>query len=130
MVPDEGDPIQIGSGDIAVIRTPVHYNLADARDRKPQVIIQPGQKCCDLEGNSLRDVMMHGTGNWGNNLDGSTVFLVGAYEHLSDVSDRLLRGEVVKDAPGQTAVLDRLLDLLVTAVLKAWVARQDSNRPD
>ena len=28
---------------------------------------------------------------WGNDANGSTVFLVGAYEHLSDISDRLLR---------------------------------------
>jgi AraC-like DNA-binding protein len=151
LVPDEGDSFQIGPGDIAVIRTPVHYNLADAPDRNPQVIIHPGQQCCDLEGNSLHDAMMHGVRIWGNDPDGSTVFLVGAYEHLSDISDRLLRAlppvlsirnddwesplvpllcdEVVKDEPGQAAVLDRLLDLLVTAVLKAWFARQDSNRP-
>ena len=151
LVPDEGDSFLIGPGDIAVIRTPVHYNLADATDRTPQVIIHPGQRCCDSEGNSLHDSMMHGVRNWGNDPDGSTVFLVGAYEHLSDISDRLLRAlppvlcirnddwesplvsllcdEVVKDEPGQAAVLDRLLDLLVTAVLKAWFARQDSNRP-
>ena len=87
----------------------------------------------------------------GNDPDGSTVFLVGAYEHLSDISDRLLRAlppvlsishtdwesplvpllldEVTKDEPGQAAVLDRLLDLLLTAVLKAWFARQEENRP-
>jgi AraC-like DNA-binding protein len=96
--------------------------------------------------------MMHGVRTWGNDAEGSTMFLVGAYEHLSDISDRLLRAlppvlllrhtdwesplvpllceEVVKDEQGQAAVLDRLLDLLVTAVLKAWFAQQDSNRPD
>jgi len=37
---------------------------------------------------------------------------------------------VVKDEEGQAAVLDRLLDLLVTAVLKTWFARQDASRPD
>ncbi len=152
VVPDEGDPIQIGPGDIAVIRTPTHYNLADNSQRTPQLIIHPGQQCCDLDGNSLHDSMMHGVRNWGNDPEGSTVFLVGAYEHLSDISDRLLRAlppvlsirhddwesplvpllcdEVVKDEPGQAAVLDRLLDLLVTAVLKAWFAQQDSNRPE
>jgi AraC-like DNA-binding protein len=152
VVPDEGDSFQIEAGDIAVIRTPVHYNLADDPGRAPQVIINPGQLCCDLEGNSLHDEMMHGVRTWGNDAEGSTMFLVGAYEHLSDISDRLLRAlppvlllrhtdwesplvpllceEVVKDEQGQAAVLDRLLDLLVTAVLKAWFAQQDSNRPD
>ena len=41
----------------------------------------------------------------------------------------LLCDEVVKDEPGQAAVLDRLLDLLLTAVLKAWFARQEADRP-
>jgi AraC-like DNA-binding protein len=152
LVPDEGEPFQIGPGDIAVIRQPAHYNLADNPDTAPEMIIHPGQRCCDPEGNSLHDELMHGVRTWGNDADGSTLFLVGAYEHLSDISDRLLRvlppvlslshddwesplvgllcDEVIKDEPGQAAVLDRLLDLLVTAVLKAWFARQDSNRPE
>jgi len=152
VVPDDGDSFQIGPGDIAVIRTPVHYNLADNPDTNPQMIIHPGQNCCDLEGNSLHDTMMHDVRTWGNDAEGSTLFLVGAYEHLSDISDRLLRAlppvlslthdnwespllgllcdEVIKDEPGQAAVLDRLLDLLVTAVLKAWFAQQDSSQPE
>lgn len=152
LAPDDSEAFQIGPGDIAVIRTPLHYNLADTPDTAPQMIIHPGQQCCDLEGNSLHDTMMHGVRTWGNDAQGSTLFLVGAYEHLSDISDRLLRAlppvlslthddwesplvgllfdEVIKDEPGQAAVLDRLLDLLVTAVLKAWFAQQDSNRPE
>ena len=41
----------------------------------------------------------------------------------------LLCDEVVKDEPGQAAVLDRLLDLLLTAVLKAWFAKREAERP-
>jgi AraC-like DNA-binding protein len=152
VVPDDSDSYQIGPGDITVIRTPVHYNLADKPGTTPQMIVHPGQNCCDLEGNSLHDTMMHGVRTWGNDAEGSTLFLVGAYEHLSDISDRLLRAlppvlslahddwesplvgllcdEVIKDEPGQAAVLDRLLDLLLTAVLKAWFAQQDSSQPD
>lgn len=95
---------------------------------------------------------MHDVRTWGNDPHGDTVFLVGAYEHLSDISDRLMRAlppvltlpgsewesplvpllcdEVVKDEPGQAAVLDRLLDLLLTAVLKAWFAQRDADRPE
>jgi len=152
LVTDDVDPIRIRPGDIAVIRAPTPYNLADAPGRAPQMIIHPGQHCCDLNGNSLHDSMMHGVRTWGNNAEGSTVFLVGAYEHLSDISDRLLRAlppvlslshndwesplvallcdEVIKDEPGQAAILDRLLDLLLTAVLKAWFGKQDSSRPE
>ena len=41
----------------------------------------------------------------------------------------LLADEIVKDDPGQEAVLDRLLDLLLIAVLRAWFAREDSDAP-
>ena len=152
VVPDEGEPVRIGPGDIAVTRAPAHYNVADSPTRAPSVVIHPGQRCCDLDDNSLLEQMTHGVRTWGNDRDGSTVFLVGAYEHLSDISDRLLRAlppvlsmshadwesplismlcdEVVKDEPGQAAVLDRMLDLLLTAVLKAWFAQRDASRPE
>jgi AraC-like DNA-binding protein len=41
----------------------------------------------------------------------------------------LLAEEIVKDDPGQEAVLDRLLDLLLIAVLRAWFARADAEAP-
>jgi AraC-like DNA-binding protein len=37
--------------------------------------------------------------------------------------------EIVKDDPGQEAVLDRLLDLLLIAVLRAWFARPEADTP-
>jgi AraC-like DNA-binding protein len=151
VIPDDGEPVRIGPGDIAVTRAPDHYNVADTPDRSPSVVIHPGQRCCDLNGVSVLEEMTHGMRTWGNDPDGETVFLVGAYEHLSDISDRLMRAlppvlslthdewesplvpllcdEVVKDEPGQAAVLDRLLDLLLTAVLKAWFAKREAERP-
>ncbi|MCP5436262.1 MAG: AraC family transcriptional regulator [Chromatiaceae bacterium] len=152
VVPDDGAPVRIGPGDIAVARGPDHYSVADSPETAPTVVIHPGQSCRDLEGNSVSEEMTHGVRTWGNDPRGDTVFLVGAYEHLSDISDRLLRAlppvlslargewqsplvallcdEVVKDETGQAAVLDRLLDLLLTAALKAWFAKRDANRPD
>jgi AraC-like DNA-binding protein len=152
ITPDGGAPIGLKPGDVALTRAPDHYNVADSPDTPPMVFIHPGQNCRDLDGKSLLEEMTHGVRTWGNDPDGNTVFMVGAYEHLSDISDRLLRAlppvlsirgdswetplipllrsEVVKDEEGQAAVLDRLLDLLVTAVLKTWFARQDASRPD
>jgi len=152
VVPDGGEAVRLGPGDIAVTRAPDHYNVSDSPETEPKVVIHPGQRCCDLEGNSLLDEMTHGVRTWGNDPHGDSVFLVGAYEHLSDISDRLLRvlppvlgvsrdewesplvplllEEVVKDEPGQAAVLDRLLDLLLTAVLKAWFGRHDAASPE
>jgi len=41
----------------------------------------------------------------------------------------LLGDEAAKDEPGQEAVLDRLLDLLLIAVLRAWFARPEADAP-
>lgn len=152
VIPDEGEPVRVGPGDVAVVRAPGHYTIADSPETKPTVIVHPGQRCCDLEGNSVSEQMTHDVRTWGNDPDGKTVFIVGAYDQLSDISDRLLAAlppvlslandewesplvpflceEVVKDEPGQAAVLDRLFDLLLTAVLKAWFARRDDSHPD
>ena len=41
----------------------------------------------------------------------------------------LLAAEVERDAPGQEAVLDRLLDLLLITALRAWFARPQARPP-
>lgn len=152
IVPDEGEPVRMGPGDIAVTRGPDHYTVCDSPATSPTVVIHPGQRCCDLDGKPLSEQMTLGVRSWGNDAAGDTRFLVGAYEHLSDISDRLLRAlppvltvphdewdsplvtllaaEMVKDEPGQAAVLDRLLDLLLTAVLKAWFGKRDTSSPE
>jgi len=83
-----------------------------------------------------------GVRTWGNSADGETVMLTGTYLFEGEVSRRLLRAlpltvvltatqlssplpallgeEIVKDQPGQEAVLDRLLDLLLITALRAW----------
>jgi len=38
----------------------------------------------------------------------------------------LLCEEMAKDLPGQAAVLDRLLDLLLIAVLRTWFTRPEA----
>jgi len=152
VVPDGGEAVRIGPGDIAVTRGPDHYNVSDSPGTPPIAFIHPGQQCRDPDGRSLSEEMMHGVRTWGNDPAGDTLFLVGAYENLSDISDRLLRAlppvltvghdewdspivsllenEMVKDEPGQAAVLDRLLDLLLTAVLKAWFGKKDTSSPE
>jgi AraC-like DNA-binding protein len=151
VMPDDGAPVQLGVGDVAVTRGPDHYSVADDPASPTDVVIHPGQRCCSPDGASVREAMMHGVRTWGNDPDGSTVILVGAYESMGDVGERLLRtlppllslsneewdsplvallcDEVTKDAPGQAAVLDRLLDLLLIAVLRAWFARPEAQTP-
>lgn len=150
VVPDEGEPVRLAAGDVAVTRGPDHYRVTDDPASPIDVVIHPGQQCRTPDGESLAERMALGVRTWGNDPDGSTLVLVGAYE-TGDISGRLLRAlppvlslanegwesplvallcdEVAKDEPGQAAVLDRLLDLLLIAVLRAWLTRPEAADP-
>src|SRR3954453_3377642 len=148
---DDGEPVLLRGTDVAVIRGPDPYTVADDPATAPQAIIQPGQRCMTLSGEELAEQWSLGVRTWGNSPAGATVMLTGAYHLEGEVSLRLLRAlpallvlrddewdcpvvplladEIVKDEPGQEAVLDRLLDLLLIAVLRAWLARPDAQAP-
>jgi AraC-like DNA-binding protein len=149
---DDGEPVALHAGDVAVARGPDHYTVADDPGTAPQAIIGPDQRCTTVAGEELAEQWSLGVRTWGNAPDGATVMLTGTYQMSGEVSGRLLRAlptllvlreeewdcpvvplladEIVKDEPGQEAVLDRLLDLLLIAVLRAWFARPDAGAPD
>ena len=151
VLPDTGDDVRLGPGDVAVLRGPEHYTVADDPGTSPQVVIHPGQRCTAPDGTALTSMRDLGVRTWGNRQDGETVLLTGTYQLRSEVSRRLLAAlptllvltrsswktpltdflaeEVVRDEPGQEAVLDRLLDLLLVAVLRAWFARPEAAAP-
>jgi AraC-like DNA-binding protein len=148
---DADEPTRLGPGDVAVTRGPEHYTVADDPATPPQVIIHPGQRCTTLYGEDLSQAMDLGVRTWGNSPEGATVILTGTYNMRGEVSGRLLgalprllvipddawdsplipllAAEIVKEDPGQEAVLDRLLDLLLIAVLRAWFARPEAEAP-
>ena len=151
IVSGSAQPAQLERGDMAVIRGPEPYTVADDPATPPQAVIHPGQRCTTPDGQELRQMTDLGVRTWGNSPDGATVMLTGTYQLEGEVSQRLLRvlpavlvlrdgdwdcpliallaDEIVKDEPGQEAVLDRLLDLLLIAVLRAWFARPDARAP-
>ena len=151
LIPDNDEPLLLGPGDVAVIRGPDAYTLADDPATPPQVIVLPGQRCETPDGQQVQLMSFMGVRTWGNSPVGSTVMVNGTYELESEVSRRLLGAlppllvlpsdawetplvgllaeEIVKDDPGQEAVLDRLLDLLLIAVLRAWFARPAAEAP-
>jgi AraC-like DNA-binding protein len=151
LLPEDGPAGQLRAGDVAVIRGPDPYVLADDPGTEPQVIILPGQECVTPDGREVELMSYMGVRTWGNSPAGSTVMLNGTYELEGEVSRRLLGAlppllvlprdawesplvgllaeEIVKDDPGQESVLDRLLDLLLIAVLRAWFARPDAETP-
>ena len=151
VVPAAGGAVRLGPGDIAVTRGPEPFTFADDPATSPQVVIHPGQHCTSPDGEDLAQAMELGVRTWGNDPDGSVVMLIGTYERSSELGQRLLRAlppllvlahddwssplvpllgdELVKDQPGQEVVLDRMLDLLVIAVLRAWFSRPEAEAP-
>jgi AraC-like DNA-binding protein len=155
ILPDDSEPVALHAGDVAVFRGPDPYTVSDDPATPPQVGIGPGQVCEVLRpgGEDLVESLGCGIRTWGNAAsEGATEMLTGTYQLDGEVSQRLLRAlpallvlgadaletpvialladEIVKDDPGQEAVLDRLLDLLLIAVLRAWFARPEARAPE
>ena len=158
VLPASGGVVRVERGDVAIFRGPDHYTVSSDPDTAPQVLILSGQVCQAPDGSPvgrMSDLMTPpgalGVRTWGNDASGGTELLTGTYEVQSEVSSRLLAAlppllvirhdswdnplvgflaeEIVKDAPGQAAVLDRLLDLLLIGALRTWFARQDESAP-
>lgn len=151
IVPESGPPVLARPGDIVVARGPDPYTVAHARDAEPFARIGPGGACTTLRGEPLAESMDLGVRTWGNAADGSATMLVGTYLMEGEISGRLLDAlppllvltaeewncsvmplldeEISRDEPGQSVVLDRLLDLLLIAVLRAWFNRPGADAP-
>lgn len=136
-----GEPVCLVRGQVAVLRGPDPYDLSDAPGRPPQAVIHPGQRCTTLHGQPLVELGDQGVRSWGNSPDGATQLLTGTYQVRSAVSRRLLTAlpavlhlesepllvdylaeQVQREAPGQEAVLDRLLDLLLASAIRTWLS--------
>ncbi|MCM1949779.1 AraC family transcriptional regulator [Streptomyces sp. G2] len=151
IAPSSGEPVALRPGDIAVLRGPEPYTVADLPDRPPLARVGPGGECTTLAGEPLAEVMSLGVRTWGNAPDGGTTVLVGTYQMDGEVGRRLLDAlpplahlpadlwrcplmpfldeEIARDEPGQSAVLDRVLDLLLIAAVRAWFARPGAEAP-
>ncbi|WP_225730742.1 MULTISPECIES: AraC family transcriptional regulator [unclassified Nocardia] len=148
IVTDGGAPRQVGVGDVAIFRGPDHYTMADDPATEPQIFIEPGNVTKTPDGEIVCETLSLGLRQWGTNPDGKTVLVTGSYESAGAASQRLLRAlpplivlqrgdfdarllellvdEAVRDEPAQSVVLDRLLDLVLIAALRAWFARNDA----
>ncbi|NUP23843.1 MAG: AraC family transcriptional regulator [Streptomyces sp.] len=151
VVPDQGERVRLRAGDLAIARGPDPYTCADDPDTAPQALILPGAECRYPDGRSLNGSMDLGVRTWGDRVDGSAVMLIGTYLWEGEIGGRLLNAlppllclpadvwncpltpylmdEIVRDEPGQEVVLDRLLDLLVIAALRAWFSRPEAAAP-
>jgi AraC-like DNA-binding protein len=128
---------------VAILRGDQPYDVADAPDTPATIVIHPDNRCTTLDGVELKDAMTLGVRTWGTgDHPDATVMLTGAYALSGDIDQRLLAAlprrvhlpagrvssaivsllndELDKEQPGQQAVLDRLLDLLLISSLRTW----------
>jgi AraC-like DNA-binding protein len=147
-------PVPLRVGDVAIVAGEAPFAVADT----PAVPLAPGcthagpQTCIGDDGRQVRDDLRRGVRTCDDPDDGSAVVLTGSYHVVGRVSGRLLGAlprlvvvpydddqacplmdltfaEVGRDMPGQQAVLDRLLDLLLLTTLRDWFDRREAEPP-
>lgn len=148
IVPDHAAAQLLNPGQAATVRGPGPYRVADTVDREPTVVIDPGQFCRTPAGEHLEATMAQGVRTWGNSTDGDTVLLIGTYpseaavgrlvtsalpplavftEQESDPALRaLLERELTTAGVGQESALDRILDLVLLDLVRAWAHRPEA----
>jgi AraC-like DNA-binding protein len=159
VVPSAGEAVRLDAGDIAMMRGPDAFTFADDPRTPTQVVVRPGPRRTTPAGAEPPEVADTGVRAWANNMracdhgaDGSSVLLIGKYRGPGDIATRLLSAlppllvipraahgesalvsllaeETGRNEPGQDLVLDRLLDLLLVASLRAWFSRPDVDAP-
>jgi AraC-like DNA-binding protein len=145
-------PVRLAAGDIAIISGTGQHTIADGPSTPPQVVVRGGKKFVADGGEEVAGAHRSlAPRTYGDGLPGATIMLRGAYELRGDVGDRLLNmlpplavvpagprtraaldllaTEVAREEPGQDAVLDRLLDLVLVLALRAWCARPEAAPP-
>lgn len=138
---DDGGTARLEPGDVALFRGTHPYVIADDPGSEVIALIDANGDCYDPTGrHTVAEQMCVGIRSWGN-VDDDTVapstLLIGAYQtgeigrSLLDALDRvtvidmradpllaMMDTEMVREAPGQDAVLNRVLDLLLITCLR------------
>lgn len=100
-------------GEVALVRGPDRYTVADPPEAMPEVIIPAVGECVsESEARPLESAWDRGIRTWGPG--GDTVMLVGTYSAAGEVSRPLL---------------DRLLDAALIAAVRAWFSQQGAAAP-
>ncbi|WP_406858856.1 AraC family transcriptional regulator [Streptomyces sp. HUAS MG47] len=151
IVPGDAEPVALGPGDVAVVAGTEPFAVADEPGARaaPLYVVHP-DRCTAADGKDVSDDVYLGLRTCGNCADGPSVLLTGSYRVDGRVSERLLGAlprvlvvhhdepgpilelaalEISRDDPGQQAVLDRLLDLLLLSTLREWFARPEADPP-
>jgi AraC-like DNA-binding protein len=149
----DGGRHPLAEGDIAVLTGGHPWRLTDGSTHPgpARYVVHPGGACTTSIGEPLPEDFALSTRTCGDARDAPTAVLTGSYRVTSRVAQRVLAAlppivvvsdegdlcpvmdltmaEVERDLPGQQAVLDRLLDLLLISSLRTWFARQEAATP-
>ena len=146
-------PLALDAGDLVVVRGPDPYTIGDAEGSRPRIRILPGNRPVLMNGDEIGQSMNLGLRTWGAvaEVGETTKLLTGIYNDVGEASRRLLdaigavvvrpgaaqasayvgllAAESLSDAAGQSAVLDRLLDLVLVDTIRDHFARQPQRAP-
>lgn len=147
IVPDDGEPTPIRTGDVAAIKGTDHYTIGDRPDTPPSIVVHPGDRLTTVDGVDVTDELRLTS----TPPAGATIIASGTYQITGHISGRLLAAlprvvrvpsedvrspimtlltaELSEDEPGQQVVLDRLLDLALISTLRAWFNRAGADAP-
>ncbi|ANZ40279.1 AraC family transcriptional regulator [Lentzea guizhouensis] len=136
IVPDDGSPVLLEPGFVALVRE--HHTVADDPASAPTRVVTAADYC--PAGPAAHTC--------GTPEAGATVLLSGAFERRGSLSERLLQSlppvlvvpavtslaevlaeEVAGQREGHQLVLDRLLDLMLVSALRAWLADPAADVP-
>ncbi|MFE0652651.1 AraC family transcriptional regulator [Streptomyces sp. NPDC059534] len=154
IVPGGGaEPVALGPGDVALVTGAEPFTVTDdASARTPPFYVVHADHCTTADGEDVSEDVILGLRTCTNGPGGTTVLLTGSYQVDGRVSERLIGGlprvlavhrdggrlgpvleltdgEISREDPGQQAVLDRLLDLLLLSTLREWFAGPEADPP-
>ncbi|MEU3843673.1 AraC family transcriptional regulator [Streptomyces sp. NPDC028635] len=146
----DGTERTIRAGDTAVVRGPDTFHLSDgpASFDRPHTAYEIAcfTESAECSGEDLGGI------HWGNDPDGATALVVGAYRASGRRHERLVRGlppvlvvsadadvcdwleqaaaDAAQRSAGSQALMDRLLDWALVCTLRAWFEGARSDAPD
>ncbi|MER8073718.1 AraC family transcriptional regulator [Streptomyces sp. NPDC094034] len=154
VVPHEGQPVHLRNRDVAILTGSQPFSVTSDPDRQtsPLYVVTEAGTCTDETGNVLAEEDIYlGVRTCGTHLEAEHALLTGSYITAGRIADRLLtslprvlvvphrhqrqallhllESEIERDEPGQQAMLDRLLDLVLIETLREWFSLPEASAP-
>ena len=144
---------RLRAGDVAVLTGGRPFRLTDgsAQPGPARYVVHEGGACTTETGDPLPADFTLARHTCGDADEAPTAVLTGSYRMRGGKAQRVLQAlppmvvvpadgtlgpvtdlamaEIARDLPGQQAVVDRLLDLLLLSTLRTWFGRQGSDEP-